>query len=659
MDRSVKAPGSSSDLSEYKELIAAGMAVGLGEATSASLRLGELLYGAPDQDGITWQPLDLAIRMMTGQVHWTGAATGGAVTLAAGTAVGVVGAVWAWQRACLKCAELKASSARKSAEKHARKMAARKPGRVAVKASNTVSLTPIRPERVDSQARFMARDGELDDLGFDAMAAKADKLGVQLRDGDAPGVLIARAVVDGRPLFASFEDLAVDIWGPRSGKTTSRVIPAVLEAVGPVVATSNKPDVVDATRTARKEVGDVFVFDPQQVAEEPCTWYWDPIAWVAGPEGGKGAQKRAAELAGHFADDNNDGPQGGDNFFPQEGEDLLAGLILACALAKRPITQVFAWVTKVDNREPIKILQAAGYDLVAAALSEQYTAQVKQRDGVFGTAKKMAGCLKYDEIRPWVTPPAAGEAPRRSFDVEKFVRSRDTLFPLSEEGQGSAAPLVVALCAAVADAGKREARRHRGRRLPVPLLIVLDEAANIVRWRDLPKQYSHFGSRGIVVMTILQSWAQGVRCWGPDGMKALLSAANVLTLGAGLKDTSFLKDMSELVGHHYELLTSTSESRGKDRNSRSTSTSTSRVTEVTLAPSDLQALPAGRVLVFINGHRAVLGATVPWFERSYADDIAAELDRINDSHTTAAAAPAPLRVVPPWTEDDDEEGETA
>jgi len=70
-----------------------------------------------------------------------------------------------------------------------------------------------------------------------------------------------------------------------------------------------------------------------------------------------------------------------------------------------------------------------------------------------------------------------------------------------------------------------------GGRIDVRPLIThefaLDEAANVVRWRDLPKLYSHFGSRGIVVMTVLQSWAQGERCWGAGGMKALWGAANV------------------------------------------------------------------------------------------------------------------------------------
>ncbi|WP_306358968.1 MULTISPECIES: type IV secretory system conjugative DNA transfer family protein [unclassified Nocardia] len=624
MDRSVKAPGSG-DVSEWKELIAVGVAMGAAGAARTSLEIGEHLYGGPEQDP-PWNPISLALGFATGDLAWTSAATAGAATLGVSAVAGVAGSVWAWRAACEKCRDLR--------DQRAHRRASRAAGR-----------GRVSREAVDSQARYMASGKELAGLSWSAMRAKAAKLKVQLRDSDAPGVLIARAVAGGQPLYASYEDLHLDIWGPRSGKSTSRVIPAVMEAPGAVVATSNKRDVVDATRTARSAEGRVHVFDPQGVAEEPCSWYWDPIAWVLGSDGGAGAQERAAELAGHFAAAGEADKR--DAFFDPEGEDLLAGLFLACALGKRPITQAFAWVTKVDDLEPIEILDAHGFDLLSAALSDQYTAPDKQRGGVFSTAKKMAACLKYDRIRPWVTPHLNGEKPRRSFDVAEFVTSRDTLYALSEEGKGSAGPLITALCAAVAAAGKAEGVRHPGGRLPVPLLLVLDEAANIVKWADLPKQYSHFGSRGMVVMTILQSWAQGVRCWGPEGMQALLSATNVLVLGAGLKDTGFLRDISELVGGHYELVTSTSRSHGKDG---ARSTSTSRVTEATLTPSDLAALPKGRAVVFASGHRPTLAAAVPWMERPYADQIHDALAAL----TPTAPARPQLRVVRP-----DEEGKTA
>ena len=56
--------------------------------------------------------------------------------------------------------------------------------------------------------------------------------------------------------------------------------------------------------------------------------------------------------------------------------------------------------------------------------------------------------------------------------------------------------------------------RRPGRRLPLPALFALDELANVVRWAALPDQFSHYGSKGLIVMGILQSWSQGVGLWG-------------------------------------------------------------------------------------------------------------------------------------------------
>lgn len=120
-------------------------------------------------------------------------------------------------------------------------------------------------------------------------------MGVVLEEGAAPGVPIGKHLLSGQNLYAKYEDMHVDIWGPRSGKSSSRVIPAILEAPGAVLTTSNKRDVVDATRDPREaKGGKVWIFDPQKVADGENTWWWDPLSWVTD-------EVRAADLAAHFA----------------------------------------------------------------------------------------------------------------------------------------------------------------------------------------------------------------------------------------------------------------------------------------------------------------------------------------------------------------------
>ena len=168
------------------------------------------------------------------------------------------------------------------------------------------------------------------------------------------------------------------------------------------------------------------------------------------------------------------------------------------------------------------------------------------RDGVYETARTAASCLSDPDIMAWVTPPAP---PLPTVDITAFPESTDTLYLLSKDGAGSAAPLVAGLTDQVLRAAVRAAET-RGGRLDPPLLAVLDEAANICKISDLPQLYSHFGCRGIVPITILQSYPQGAAVWGEQGMGALWSAATIKLIGAGIDDAKLAEDLSRLVGEH-------------------------------------------------------------------------------------------------------------
>ncbi|MET8177939.1 TraG/TraD/VirD4 family protein [Streptomyces sp. NPDC005336] len=171
---------------------------------------------------------------------------------------------------------------------------------------------------------------------------------------------------------------------------------------------------------------------------------------------------------------------------------------------------------------------------------------------------------------------------------------------------------------AVVEAAEEYATTQRGGRLPVPLIGVLDEAANVCRWRNLPDLYSHYGSRGIILMTILQSWAQGIEVWGERGMEKLWSAANVRVYGGGVSDTKFLGDLSELAGEFEvtDYQTSREAEFGGWSGNRTVSQSTRR--ERVLHVSDLGSLPPGRALVLASGTKPVLVETFPWWQGPHA-----------------------------------------
>lgn len=203
----------------------------------------------------------------------------------------------------------------------------------------------------------------------------------------------------------------------------------------------------------------------------------------------------------------------------------------------------------------------------------------------------------------------------------------------------SAAPLVAALTDAVFRAGVRAAEAAAGR-LDPPLVAVLDEAANICRIADLPDLYSHLGSRGIVPITVLQSYRQGVRVWGEAGMDTLWSAATVKLIGPGIDDARVAEDISRLVGEH-EVRT-ISHSRSSAGNSTSTSTRRERI----LDPGQIRALPRGTALLLATGARAALLRLTPWFDTPAgaalrADVAAAEAAMRQRAATSLTRPPIP------------------
>ncbi|WP_067547693.1 hypothetical protein [Nocardia crassostreae] len=71
-------------------------------------------------------------------------------------------------------------------------------------------------------ARFRAAGRKLRPLTTRGVRQRAVRLGLRLGPGDAPGVAIGRAAASGRRLYGSYEDLHLDIWGPRRGKSSRR-----------------------------------------------------------------------------------------------------------------------------------------------------------------------------------------------------------------------------------------------------------------------------------------------------------------------------------------------------------------------------------------------------------------------------------------------------
>jgi hypothetical protein len=139
----------------------------------AGVQIGHRLAGLPTPTGGLWETV---FGLLGGDVAWPGESTAVAVTAAVLLAV----------LAALVAALVRRSRGRRS--------------------------------RVDDSARYLGRGRDIESLTRKNTTATARRLGV---DETTPGVPIGTTVTQRRPLFGSWEDMHIDIWGPRTGKTTS------------------------------------------------------------------------------------------------------------------------------------------------------------------------------------------------------------------------------------------------------------------------------------------------------------------------------------------------------------------------------------------------------------------------------------------------------
>jgi len=423
---------------------------------------------------------------------------------------------------------------------------------------------------------------------------------------------------NGPDLYTSWEDTVLAFMGPRSGKTTALGIPYVLSAPGPVVATSLRADLWAATAELRAASGSaVWVFDPQRITAAGQQWWWNPLAGMTTVES-------AHRLAGHFVltvDDNTKR-----DIWGPAAQELLTSLLLAAAASQRTLRDVSRWLDDPGSPTPAGLLDDAGYRALGSSLRGAQHGAPETRDGIYQTARTAAKCLHDEEIMAWVTPPRHFQLP--AFDPARFTISRDVLY-LVTESRSAASPLIAGLTDAAMRAGRRSAEQAGGR-LDPPMTLVLDEAANICRIADLPDLYSHLGGRGMIPVTILQTYEQGVTVWGEPGMAALWGSATKKLIGAGVDSPRLARDVATLVGHHDVPVRSINVGDGR------VSEQISYQRRLILEAADIRAIKRGTALLLATGTRPALIDLRPWHAGPDAPQITAARDRAEAAIQRAA-----------------------
>ena len=396
----------------------------------------------------------------------------------------------------------------------------------------------------------------------------------------------------GRRLVAAERAQSVIVFGPtQSHKTTGFAVPAILGWTGPVVAASVKGDLLEHTVAHRASVGRVHCFDPTAITGRPVVT-WSPLPGSRTWPGARRAASTLTEVGRSQVGSMTDG-----DFWYATASRLLAPLLFAAACGDRDMAEVVHWVETGEEQEVLDLLGWAGVPAAIDAARSAFAKEERQRSSIVTTLETL--------LEPFAgaTPEGATE-----LDAASLLTGSDTLYLCAPaHDQRRLTPLFVGVLRAVLD-GAYDHVARRGRPLDPPLLVVLDEAANIAPVTDLDALAATAAGHGIQMVTVWHDLAQITARYGTRATTVVNNHRAKLFL-SGISDPTTLDYASHLVGDEERHLPATTSG------SRSGTSTTHSPAQRRLAPPDAlrRTPPGGAVLVY--AHLAPARLTLrTWFD---------------------------------------------
>ncbi len=416
--------------------------------------------------------------------------------------------------------------------------------------------------------------------------------GAAVAPADPLGFVLAESARRGGGVY-----LGVDAWGgwrcgrreravlvlgpPRSGKTTSVMIPAVLSHDGAVVSTSTKPDVLAATLGSRGRLARVWQFDPTGVGTAPGVdlLRWSPVTCAEDWDGALLMARAMVTTAGVGAGTTDQ------SHWTRRAQALLASMLHAAATGGIGIDRVLAWISTHEVDEPGALLASGGSPLAVGLLVGLGNTEARERSSIFSAAA--------DAIDAYASHAALEAANDPNFDPEGFVRSRDAIYiHAPAERQHLAAPLV---CGLLSEIRRATYDAHRAGELTGRVLLALDEVANIAPLSELPAIASEGGGQGLQLLAAIQDLSQARARWGmvAEGFLTLFGTKLILP---GIADPRTLETVSVALGEYDRQVVAHTRTRAHGslapQRGRTVSTQRQRV----LSPGEVANIPAGRGL---------------------------------------------------------------
>jgi type IV secretion system protein VirD4 len=376
---------------------------------------------------------------------------------------------------------------------------------------------------------------------------------------------------------------------PQSGKSAGLAIPALLEWQGPAVASSIKTDLLGATLRRRRALGEVFVFDPFELAGVR-SHTWSPLHAAQTWDGALEVAWRLA-AAGEL---DQRGVEGGD-FWAVAAEQRLAPLLYAAAVTGAGMDAVVRWAYGQGGRELDRTLMEltgsardeseladthAAYDAVRAFESQAD----RTRSSIEATAQALLRAYRFARVQR--------SARSSEISADRLLDESATLYLIGDaKASKLLRPIFLALLAETVDRAYERATLAGGR-LELPLLLCLDEAGNVAPLPNLAEIASTAPSHNIQLVSIFHDLQQARSRYGRQA-ETVVNSHRARMLLPGVADLDTLRYFAGLVGD--EEAPDRSYTTGAGGMTRSTA----RRRRPLIAPEALRQLPeAGALLLY-------------------------------------------------------------
>jgi type IV secretion system protein VirD4 len=343
----------------------------------------------------------------------------------------------------------------------------------------------------------------------------------------------------GRSLLAAEARQSVIVFGPtQTHKTSGLVIPALLEWEGPVLCTSVKSDVLGPTLARRESLGEVWVFDPVQVTDAECGR--SRATPLQGIEDWPGALRVAHWLAG--AAKASAGDLRDADFWFANAEKLIAPLLLAARRCEGTMATVVAWLDEgpeACEAAVVPILADADEEEVARAFRATQNREERQRSSVYTTAETM--------LAGFADPRVAEETAGADYTPQALLSGANTLYLVGTRTEQERVRAVFA--ALIQELVALVEARSTALEGPIdpPILLLLDELANIAPIPALDELASTAAGMGIQLVSVCQDIAQLQARFGRRA-GTIVNNHRAKLAGRGISDIETLNYFTQLIG---------------------------------------------------------------------------------------------------------------